>query len=515
MATITPVRTPSSTNVYPVEAAVSTRNDFAGISLPQNPWMGPNNFGSPHCDSYCSESVSLDGPTSTSVKVIRQKNPHGYTPCMVCNSQNQMIGVSLDQNDGHFWLVVCDKNCNILSSTKLAIKQPGTFGGGYFYMNHLEQTVVVSANTMICFDTAYITSTSGSGDENSLTPLWTSDNVIEGITGKRFGNSMYSSLPVWGDDPELYWCLIAGKFDLSTQEYSSPAGMAVVRVTPEPSAPNGCITTIEDSVLLDGEWNNNTFAVDEAGCYFVTNVLDDQGKTTLGYLRGMEFSGGKISSLFASSYENCGYLKVGQKNIGSGTTPTLINTTNGKRLAAITDNAAPQLNVVVYDRENGDKISETPVFAPMRSCDEASLIGVENTLVVENNYNHIPTYPLSQTTMIEPGMARIDLNLDPNGSPEASVTWEEGRISFLAMNMLARESGIIFAHTGDWSGDLSATEGAMYYISALDAFTGRTIWRVPLGRGVAFCHDYGGLYFNHEGSLYIGTQEYICSVQNA
>lgn len=504
---------PNATDIYTVEAAVSTRNEFAGIDLPQNPWMGPNNFGSPHCDSYCSESVSLEGPVTSKLRVIRQKNPHGYTPCMVCNSQNQMIGVSLDQQDGHFWLVVCDKDCKILSSTKLAIKQPNTFGGGYFYMNHLEQTVVVSANKMVCFDTANITADSGSGDENSLSPLWTSDNVIEAITGKPFGNSMYSSLPVWGDDPELYWCLIAGNFNLNTGEYSSPAGMAVVRVHPDPSAPNGCVTTLLDSILLDGEWNNNTFAVDQEGCYFVTNVLDEAGNTTSGYLRCMSWDGEKIADKWATAYKNCGYLKVGMKNIGSGTTPTLIDTAEGRKLVAIGDNAAPRLNVVVCDRGNGAFLSETPVFAPMRSADEASLIGVGNTLIVENNYNHIPTYPESQLTTIEPGMTRIDVTEQAIGNLDASISWDDDKTSFLAMNMLARESGIVFAHTGDWSGDLSATEGGMYYITALDAFTGRTIWRVPLGRGVAFCHDYGGLYFNHEGSIYIGTQEYICSVQ--
>ncbi len=83
------------------------------------------------------------------------------------------------------------------------------------------------------------------------------------------------------------------------------------------------------------------------------------------------------------------------------------------------------------------------------------------------------------------------------------------------MSMLCRESGIIFAHTADWSDDVSAVEGPMYYVSAIDSWDGRTIWRIPLGRGFEYCHEYGGIYFNRDGSLYIGTNRYLFAIQDA
>ncbi len=77
-----------------------------------------------------------------------------------------------------------------------------------------------------------------------------------------------------------------------------------------------------------------------------------------------------------------------------------------------------------------------------------------------------------------------------------------------------RESGIIFAHTADWSDDVSATSGPMYYVRAMDSWDGRSIWRIPLGRGFDYCHEYGGIYFNRHGGLYIGTNRYLISIQD-
>ena len=60
------------------------------------------------------------------------------------------------------------------------------------------------------------------------------------------------------------------------------------------------------------------------------------------------------------------------------------------------------------------------------------------------------------------------------------------------MTMLCRASGLIFATTGDWSGDNAAVDGAMYYMTCKDSYDGRVIWRLPMGVGRTFAHDYGG-----------------------
>ncbi len=96
----------------------------------------------------------------------------------------------------------------------------------------------------------------------------------------------------------------------------------------------------------------------------------------------------------------------------------------------------------------------------------------------------------------------------------AEEIWYMENTHFYAMNMLCRGSGIIFAHTCDWTDDISATKGGMYYVSAIDSFDGRVIWKIPLGRGVNYCHEYGGIYFNKNGDLYIGTNQYLVCIKN-
>ena len=59
-----------------------------------------------------------------------------------------------------------------------------------------------------------------------------------------------------------------------------------------------------------------------------------------------------------------------------------------KKLVVITDNASPKMNVVVYDLSTGATVSETPVFSKMRSCNEASVIGVNGAVFAPNNFGH-------------------------------------------------------------------------------------------------------------------------------
>lgn len=502
-------------DIFHVQRAQSTMNRFAGIKIPQNPWIANNNFGSPHQDSWCSESVSLDGPTGSELLLTRQFNPFGYTPNMVCNSQNQMIGVSLDYSTKQFWVVVFDEGCNILSATPSGNLTGGTFGGGYFYLDNKDNTITVQNNRIVSYPTQNV---KPKKDEiYSLTPNWKSANIVELVTGSPDGNSLYSSLPVWDSKrPNLYWCLIAGAYDYQSYPNStltSPAYMAVAEIVPDSDSDQGCTTRLIGFKKLDKQWNNNTFAVDESGAYIVTNGLNDDNKCNQGYLWAFGLDEDKVIVRWNTAYENAGYLKPGQTNIGSGTTPTLTITEDGTELVGIVDNADPRMNVMVCKRTDGSMVAKMPCFAKMRSADEASLIGVGDTFVAENNFGHYPTYPLSQYVPNGPGMTMIRVAADDSNN-DADEIWSLPNVHFYAMNMLCRGSGIIFAHTCDWTTDISATKGGMYYISAIDSFNGRIIWRIPLGRGVNYCHEYGGIYFNHNGDLFIGTNQYLVSIKN-
>lgn len=489
--------------IFHVKPAVSTNNKFAGITLPQNPGMATNNFSSAHQDSYCSESVGLTGPTSKSLKLITQFNPFGLVSIQACNSNNQMIAVSFLEQ---FYLIVYDSDCHIISATPYAQSPGRTFAGGYFYLNADDDSVVCTTSQLQCYPTANVPTQS---QVYSLKPTWISDDIVKLVTGQSDGNILYTALPVWGQT-NLYWCLLAGESD-----GTNPAYMAVVKISPDTSKSNGCETTLISSKSFSNQWNNNSFAVDEDGAYFVLNALTSSAQpASYGSLICCTYdsSSKKISQKWSYQYKSCGYLKTGQTNIGSGTTPTLTVDNSGAKCVSITDNAAPQMNVVVVNRSTGDLISETPVFSKMRSADEASLIGVKDQIIVENNFGHTLDYPFSQLVSNEPGMNLITVN---PSDKSAKIVWDNSYTTFFGMSMLARESGIIFGFSGSWYETESSTSGPEYSVVAIDSFDGRIIWRIPIGRGLKYCHEYGGIYFNYSGtSLYVGTNLYLISIQD-
>src|SRR5438552_1561465 len=90
------------------------------------------------------------------------------------------------------------------------------------------------------------------------------------------------------------------------------------------------------SLRLAGEAIGNSFAVDETGGVF---IVSDHAM--------YRFDAGAMREpvvTWRAEYDRGTRLKPGQVNFGSGTTPTLM----GTGWVAITDNADPQLHVVVY-----------------------------------------------------------------------------------------------------------------------------------------------------------------------
>lgn len=507
--TVTPLRTEQ---LYTVMPAQSLQNLFGGITIPQNPGLAKNNWSSAHQDSYCSESVKLTGPTGKKLRLIIQRNPYGFTGVMACNRNNQMIGVSFQRQ--LFRLVVFDSECNILSATVTGRRPPNSFGGGYFFLNSNDDSVAVSNSKLACFPTRHVAK---QASVHSLDPIWTSEDLVLMIT-KSDENSIYTAMPVWQHgNCDLYWVLLPGSYDFDNSSLKSSAFIAVVEITPDCKERNGCRTKVLDSLKLHHQWVNNTMAVSDQGVFVVTNACDHSGACTSGYLHsiGFDLKTNKIKPNWSRAYQNSGYLKVGQRNIGSGTTPTLFQGEDGTNLVAITDNAYPRMNVVIYNRDNGKIVDEVPVFPKMRGCDEASVIGVNGYVVVENNFGHTVELLNSQYVPNEPGLAMIKVN----SSGGSEIVWETNGYpsGFFAMAMLARESGIIFAHTGNWNVPDSSTKGALYSIVAIDSWDGRIIWRIPLGQGKDYCHEYGGVYFNRTDSgtsLFLGTRRFLVSIQN-
>jgi len=557
------VRQEERFQVYP---AKSVYNQFREFVIPQNPGMADNNFSCGHQDSWCSETVNLSGPTRENLSIIRKKNPYGYMPYMGTNKRGQMIGMCV--KDDIIRCIVYDEDCNILSATHVGTCERRPFDGGYFYMDDNDDAVMIANNRIKCLPTRDVRD-----DCSSIIDLefkWVSENINDMVCEKleqdNRHNRLYAHFPAWvgerrddrKDDQRsdqqwqqerYFWCLMSGHFDRDTDEKDQEGGtsaksghgsgtgkgqgrhtgkgrirtecsMAYVRVETNRRTGQGN-TKLMDVYKCEGQWNNNSFAVHKDGVFFVTNGSQKNGFKS--YMWKLQYHEGKINLVWQTEYKNCGVWKQGQKNIGSGTTPTVFD--EGK-LVAITDNNNPYLNVSVFSTKSGKLVSETPVFNKMRGACDASLIGVDKYIVVQNNYGHTEQRNVqSQYVANEPGMTMIKMSEEEGGSSSdggkdgkdrSEVMWEDKNYRYLAMANMARESGVIYCTMMDHSGPESSRYGPMYYMCAKDTYDGRVIWRIPMGRGYKFCHNYGGIYFNRRGDrIYVGTNEYLICIRNA
>jgi hypothetical protein len=119
--------------------------------------------------------------------------------------------------------------------------------------------------------------------------------------------------------------------------------------------------------------------------------------------------------------------KLGQIQVGSGTTPTLM----GTDFVTIADNANP-IDVLVYRRaaqvQGSRLVCKVPVFETGASATENSLIATNQSIIVENNYGYYGPQATLFNRATTPGITRIDLNADQNG---CNIVWTNNQNRYL------------------------------------------------------------------------------------
>lgn len=208
---------------------------------------------------------------------------------------------------------------------------------------------------------------------------------------------------------------------------------------------------------------------------------------------------GKPVVVWSESYDQGKRRKPGQTSRASGTTPTLFL---DERFVAITDNADPRMNVLVYDTspelaEGEREVCEVPVFADGKSASDNSLIAMGHSLFIENNYG----YNLLTATngrSSEPGLARIDVDREQG---TCAAVWENDEIRIPSVVSKGSSTGVLVSYTRDhslWGIDA-------WYFTAVDAETGEVMWRVRSGSGPMVNNHYAATYLGPDGSIYTGA----------
>jgi hypothetical protein len=459
----------------------------APLAPPQadaHPFMAAHGASSMHVDSFTTNAYAYAGPLGRAPQVSSRSMGFigGECPTINFDRHGRIITVCVRGRTPKLMLLDPDtleikarydlprRSTSIL---RLRKAMSDTSGGAYFYLDQHDRAVVgTSAGTI-----QIIALKPAAGTDDDVGEHFELDEEID--------LSRELTLP----DGELDK-ITAVMPDFQGNLWFVGRSGTVGLVTPQRAV---------SAQRLEGEEIENSFSVGPEGAYIVSDhalylfQLDEQQRPKLAWREG---------------YDRGARRKVGQINQGSGTTPTIL----GDQYVVIADNAEPRMNVLVYRRGtqlSGERlVCKTPVFAAGQSATENTLIGLDRSLIVENNagYDIFTTMRGGKTSA--PGLARIDVREDESG---CDVVWESKEISQTTVPKLSSATGLIYLYTklSNAPNDLDA-----YYFTAVDFKSGKTVFRVLTGTGVRFDNNWAAISLAPDGSAYVGVLNGLVRVRD-
>ena len=284
--------------------------------------------------------------------------------------------------------------------------------------------------------------------------------------------------------------------------YITQKGLVGYVISGMPSLPMRLKEPISKSFASDGE----------GGVYVVTNSPNPTSSNPVDgalyrFRRGPKPE--QPITDWRTSYD-CGAppIKPGQTQIGSGTTPTCFNDFQGNRFVAITDNA-PQMNVNVYLRDSGKLVAKQAVFTAQGASNacENSLIAVNRSIIVENNYGNLTVQSTDGSQTTTPGINRVDF--DP-ATGKSSVVWANNSIAVPSVvSQLSTGDGMLYTYA---KGAPTPGNPGGWFWAALDFATGQMVLKSPYinftnpgAAAEASNNWYAGLTVGPNGAAYLSV----------
>ena len=232
----------------------------------------------------------------------------------------------------------------------------------------------------------------------------------------------------------------------------------------------------------------NGSAADEDGGVYVA--------TTRAMYRFDADASGAPAITWAEAYDAGTHLKAGQVDIGTGTTPTVM----GADYVTISDNAEPQMNVLVYHRakevQGPRRHCAVPVFKPGPSSNENSLVATDRSIIVENNYGYKDPKSTENGKTTKPGISRIDVD-----AAGCHTVWTNTEVSIPSLvTKMSLGTGLIYTYTKP-KGPINLDP---WYFTAIDFVTGETVYSQLAGMGTAFNNHYAAVTIGPDGTAYVG-----------
>ncbi len=431
--------------------------------VPRHPYMAANGRSNVHNDAYQTDTYRTPGPLGRRTRTFSQffGGPIGLGSCGITiafDRRGRLVTTCVTAASVYLRLMN-PRTLDTIDQIQLPdrVIPPGltpfeATGGAYFYLDNRDRAVVSIGRQILTL--AFRDGSWQRVRSFDLTGVLPADEQLN------------SALPDW--DGRL-WFVSRNRGIVGAIDRSSGRVLGTRRT---------------------GEAIGNSFSVDDSGGVFVV--------TDAAQYRFDAGPGGRPKVSWRVPYDNVGIKKPGQFDAGSGTTPTLM----GRRHLSITDNADP-MQVVVMRRERRlprgvrRKVCEEAVFERGASATENSIIATGRSMIVENNYGYAPP-PIAvedgETTA--PGVTRVDIR---RGGRGCRTVWESREISPSTVPKLSLANGLIYLYTKP------AGRPDRWYLTAIDFFSGRTVWRRLLGTGRLFNVHYAGLALSPRGVLYSGV----------
>ncbi len=452
------------------------REVMSAIATPpiyQNPYMAPNNFSEIHLNSYQTDTFSVPGPASARRQTVQQKLigpvPFQITGTLAFNSSGQIVTIRVGPAPNSKGLVSAETLLLIDPVTmKVLARQPlpsrptdkggVNFAGGYFYLDNLNRVVCVTSTQQIRIYS--VTNNQFFLDQtyNLSAAINNSSDAINSVLPDSAGDLWFTT-------------------ELGDVGYVNPTTGSI------------SISSVRNvSGANPNETDSKSFATDANGGIY---VLSDYA-----LYRFQVGSDGTPQADWRSAYDRGTRTKPGQNQQGSGTTPTVFDDFAGNEFVAITDNADPFMHVNVYNAQTGALVAQQAVFQnlPFRGDTENSLIAVNHSISVENNYGK----PFGRATT-QPDVDRVDFN---PATGQSSVVWQNAKIAIPSVvSQLSTADGLEYTYAKNSRG---------WYWAALDFQTGKTVaksyvpWSKVAGGRLANNY-YGGITIGPNGTAYEGV----------
>jgi hypothetical protein len=176
----------------------------------------------------------------------------------------------------------------------------------------------------------------------------------------------------------------------------------------------------------------------------------------------------------------------------SGSAPVLLD----GGVVAITDEVDDRLGVVLLARADGREVCRQAVFEKGDGATDHDLAPLGSGVVVANNDG----YSSPRSTLLgftsQPGIARVDLV-----DGDCVLAWTSDAVSPASGVVASHANGLLYA----WTKRPSLTGVSKWYLTAIDADTGRNRWGVRTGTGLLAGSDGSRIMLDRDGAAWVGT----------